>query len=140
MALSKRTRYRILERDEYTCRYCGANGAGVQLEVDHVIPRSRGGLDATWNLTAACQACNSGKSTIVPSQTIIDAVYAADLADKNQHGLYVPCGWCGKPVDMTGEAEYVAKYDWVDCGPCNATACEAYEEGAKSRRLRLVTN
>src|SRR5665811_496840 len=44
----KLTRREIFLRDGYTCQYCGARSSG--LTIDHVIPRSRGGLH-TWDLS-----------------------------------------------------------------------------------------
>lgn len=38
MAVSKRLRYEILRRDEFTCRYCGRRAPDVQLTIDHVVP------------------------------------------------------------------------------------------------------
>lgn len=56
------TRYRILERDNFTCQYCGRSAPDVVLNVDHRVPRSEGGTDEDGNLVTACQACNIGKS------------------------------------------------------------------------------
>lgn len=56
-------RFQILQRDGFTCQYCGARQAdGVALEVDHRTPRSLGGSDDPWNLLTACRDCNQGKS------------------------------------------------------------------------------
>lgn len=52
-------RNEILERDKYTCAYCGTDDA--QWAVDHVIPLSRGGSNERENLVACCQPCNSSK-------------------------------------------------------------------------------
>jgi 5-methylcytosine-specific restriction endonuclease McrA len=41
------------------CAYCGTSG--VPLEVEHIVPRSRGGSDRVSNLTLACHACNERK-------------------------------------------------------------------------------
>jgi 5-methylcytosine-specific restriction endonuclease McrA len=49
----------VFERDNYTCRYCGARG--VRLECDHVIPISRGGSNDMDNLATACLPCNRSK-------------------------------------------------------------------------------
>lgn len=58
-----RTRIRILSRDGHRCVYCGRSPRdGAVLEVDHRIPRSKGGGDDDSNLFTACWACNSGKS------------------------------------------------------------------------------
>lgn len=57
-------RIRILERDAFTCQYCGAQAPDVRLEVDHVIPRSKGGADEPLNLVTACAPCNRGKRAL----------------------------------------------------------------------------
>jgi 5-methylcytosine-specific restriction endonuclease McrA len=63
--VSKRLRFRILVRDRFTCRYCGARASdGAKLAVDHVKPRSKGGKTEATNLITACEPCNSGKSDI----------------------------------------------------------------------------
>lgn len=41
------------------CAYCGTEN--VPLEVEHIIPKSRGGTDRIDNLTVACHACNQAK-------------------------------------------------------------------------------
>lgn len=56
------TRFRILARDGFRCRYCGAGSHSVELHVDHVHPRSKGGRDDDSNLVTACRTCNLGKS------------------------------------------------------------------------------
>lgn len=55
----KLTRKEIFIRDDYTCQYCGVRGH--KLTIDHVIPRSRGGLHAWDNVVTACQTCNHRK-------------------------------------------------------------------------------
>lgn len=61
-SLSKKTRFMVLQRDDFTCQYCGRSAPTVKLEVDHIIPVSRGGKNSTDNLVTACFECNSGKS------------------------------------------------------------------------------
>lgn len=55
------TRFAVLERDRFRCRYCGDGPEGVRLHVDHVHPRSKGGSDDIDNLVTACESCNMGK-------------------------------------------------------------------------------
>lgn len=55
----KLTRKEIFIRDGYTCQYCGVRTSN--LTIDHVIPRSRGGLHTWDNVVAACQPCNHRK-------------------------------------------------------------------------------
>lgn len=63
MSVRKSVRFAVFDRDNYTCRYCGrSTDDGVILEVDHVIPRSKGGSDEIENLATACADCNRGKS------------------------------------------------------------------------------
>jgi len=61
--LSAKKRFRILNRDDFTCRYCGQSAPSVVLHVDHVIPVCNGGDDEDDNLVAACEDCNAGKSS-----------------------------------------------------------------------------
>jgi 5-methylcytosine-specific restriction endonuclease McrA len=49
----------LLEKWQRTCAYCGA--ANIPLEVEHIIPRSRGGSNRVSNLTLACTPCNQRK-------------------------------------------------------------------------------
>lgn len=73
MAVSKRTRFEVLRRDDFTCRYCRSRDN--ELTIDHVVPVALGGSDAPDNLVAACRDCNAGKSSIAP-----DAAFVADVA------------------------------------------------------------
>lgn len=60
--IGKRQRFGILNRDGFKCQYCGLTGESGELHVDHIIPVSKGGPNAPWNLLTACHACNLGKS------------------------------------------------------------------------------
>lgn len=56
-------RYNVLKRDNFTCQKCGATVQdGVKLEVDHIIPVSKGGKTNMSNLQTLCNRCNKGKS------------------------------------------------------------------------------
>jgi 5-methylcytosine-specific restriction endonuclease McrA len=55
----KLTRREIFTRDNHTCQYCGMIGG--DLTVDHVVPRSRGGLHTWDNVVTACRPCNHRK-------------------------------------------------------------------------------
>lgn len=59
--ISPKLRFEVFKRDKYVCQYCGACGPDVELEIDHVIPVSRGGTDDINNLKTACFKCNRGK-------------------------------------------------------------------------------
>lgn len=49
----------VLNRDNYICVYCGSEATVV----DHIVPKSHGGLDLPSNLVAACFRCNSAKGS-----------------------------------------------------------------------------
>jgi len=49
----------LLEKFDYQCVYCGAED--VPLEVEHIVPDSRGGTDRVDNLTISCHDCNQEK-------------------------------------------------------------------------------
>ncbi len=54
-------RFDILKRDNFTCQYCGKKPPEVELEVDHIIPLSKGGSNEEKNLTTSCERCNYEK-------------------------------------------------------------------------------
>ena len=51
----------ILQKYNYTCVYCEAKDVPLQLE--HVIPRARGGSNRVSNLVLACKKCNQKKGS-----------------------------------------------------------------------------
>ena len=51
------TRRAVFARDDWRCQYCGAAAENL----DHVVPRSRGGSHSWDNVVAACRRCNSRK-------------------------------------------------------------------------------
>ena len=55
------SRKNILLRDRNTCQYCGCVLTAGELTLDHVLPRSRGGLSTWENLVACCHECNRRK-------------------------------------------------------------------------------
>src|SRR6476469_1893616 len=61
----KITRRAVFARDSWTCQYCGSRS---NLTVDHVIPRSKGGLSTWENIVASCAPCNRRKGDHLPHQ------------------------------------------------------------------------
>lgn len=58
-------RFEILKRDGFKCVYCGAKPEQNKLHIDHVLPRSKGGLNIKSNLVTCCKECNLGKSDVL---------------------------------------------------------------------------
>jgi 5-methylcytosine-specific restriction endonuclease McrA len=65
LPLSRRT---VLARDLYTCQYCGGQPGRAELTVDHVLPRSRGGVTSWENVVTACGSCNRHKGNRTPDE------------------------------------------------------------------------
>jgi 5-methylcytosine-specific restriction endonuclease McrA len=71
------SRKAVLQRDDYTCAYCGVRAGSEQrgrvlsrtdMTVDHVLPVSRGGKNNWGNTVCACPACNSRKGGRTPHE------------------------------------------------------------------------
>jgi 5-methylcytosine-specific restriction endonuclease McrA len=64
----KFTRHNIFERDRNTCQYCGKHFDRRDLNLDHVIPRDRGGTTTWENIVCACIPCNTRKANRSPTE------------------------------------------------------------------------
>ena len=62
IALNRRS---VFARDGHRCQYCGAAAENI----DHVVPRSRGGQHAWENVVAACRPCNTHKEDRLLAET-----------------------------------------------------------------------
>lgn len=66
-SINYRTRFRVMRRDGFKCRICGASPATdpqVELHIDHIIPCAKGGSADIDNLQTLCSKCNLGKSDL----------------------------------------------------------------------------
>lgn len=61
VALNRRA---VFARDGHRCQYCGADAENI----DHVMPRSRGGPHSWENVVASCRSCNSRKENRTPNE------------------------------------------------------------------------
>jgi len=61
-------RHTIFARDEHRCQYCGGRFGSNELSLDHVVPRSRGGMTTWENVVCACVACNVRKGGRTPQE------------------------------------------------------------------------
>ncbi len=70
------SRRAVLDRDRWTCVYCGAQPGERQgrvlvradFTVDHIVPRSRGGRNSWTNTACACYRCNQRKADRTPKE------------------------------------------------------------------------
>ncbi len=64
---SLRLRFKVMKRDNFTCKQCGASPAknpAVELHIDHILAWSKGGNTIFENLQTLCSKCNLGKSNL----------------------------------------------------------------------------
>jgi 5-methylcytosine-specific restriction endonuclease McrA len=64
----KFTRQNVFERDKNICQYCGHKFDRKDLNIDHVVPRHRGGLTAWTNVVCSCVDCNRRKGSRSPEE------------------------------------------------------------------------
>ena len=64
----KLTRGNVFGRDKDTCQYCGKIFPREELNLDHVIPRDRGGKTTWENIVCSCIKCNSRKANRLPHE------------------------------------------------------------------------
>ena len=65
------TRKNVMLRDAHQCQYCGRRPPVRDLNIDHVLPRSRGGGDSWENLVTACRLCNLRKGWKTPEEAMM---------------------------------------------------------------------
>jgi 5-methylcytosine-specific restriction endonuclease McrA len=63
------SRRNLMIRDAYECQYCGVRpGQRAELNIDHIVPKSRGGEDTWENLVTSCKPCNLRKGRKTPEE------------------------------------------------------------------------
>lgn len=85
--ISKRTRFEVFKRDNFTCFYCGRHVPDVILELDHIMPISRGGTNEIDNLVTSCADCNRGKGGVPLSELASKGKYLGAKAELLQEQL-----------------------------------------------------
>lgn len=109
----KSQRFRVFYRDGFCCSYCNGRPGAENLQLDHLIPRSKGGSDHDLNLVTACNKCNGGKSNdfVVPPSWIAGTdTEGWCLLNRWQFGMWAfkvgPGGWW-----ISGASR--SKSDWL---------------------------
>ncbi|MCM8533097.1 MAG: HNH endonuclease [Lentisphaeraceae bacterium] len=65
---AKLSRRNIFLRDKHTCQYCYKKFPVKQLNIDHIIPRSRDGKTTWENVALSCLPCNTKKAARTPEE------------------------------------------------------------------------
>jgi diadenosine tetraphosphate (Ap4A) HIT family hydrolase len=81
-------RYNLLKESGGRCSLCGATKEERPLDVDHIIPRSRGGKTVTENLQVLCAKCNRSKGN----------KDTTDFRNHTEAETYQDCPFCGEKV------------------------------------------
>jgi len=68
MKRPKLSKKNVWKRDNYTCQYTGKKIKDGEGNIDHVVPRSKGGKSDWGNLVLACKDVNSRKGDLTPEQ------------------------------------------------------------------------
>jgi 5-methylcytosine-specific restriction endonuclease McrA len=84
IAVNRRT---VFARDSSRCQYCGAAAENL----DHVIPRSKGGPHTWENVVAACRRCNTRKEDRLPHEAGM-ALRRTPIAPHHRVQLLALCG------------------------------------------------
>lgn len=136
----------LLEKWNRRCAYCGETD--VPLQVEHIVPKSRGGTDRVSNLTLACRKCNLEKGSKTAAEFGYPDVQAkaakplhdAAAVNATRWALYRRLQATGLPVEVGTGARTkfnraqlgLPKAHWIDA------AC-AGESGERARvDLKLV--
>ena len=82
---SGRKKRHLWKRDQGRCHYCGCELTWKEKTVDHVIPRSKGGSNRTWNLVISCFPCNQRKADDDPDAKLLKLVFMRMRA----HQMYI---------------------------------------------------
>ena len=62
------SRSSIFKRDGYMCLYCGKILSRAELTLDHILPKSKGGVSSWLNLVSCCKTCNTLKANRTPAE------------------------------------------------------------------------
>lgn len=84
-------RLAIYIRDDFTCAHCGRNlrnlAAGERIELDHILPVSNGGTNATENLVTCCGG--KGGCNVRRSDTLVEIYHADNFAALARIGDFI---------------------------------------------------
>lgn len=64
----------VIYRDNFTCQYCNKKCSRNQVTIDHVVPKSKGGLSTWENTVTACKSCNNIKNDKTVSEAKLSLV------------------------------------------------------------------
>lgn len=109
----------VLRRDLFECQWCHARDCAF--EIDHILPWSAGGSDASWNLRTLCRPCNQKRSNHrtdvarARALPIILTCVGCDDGQATDDGSEPRNAWCSRCGHGTTSTQRQ-----IDCSPASA--------------------
>ena len=133
-AIPKSVRFEVFKRDKFTCQYCGESAPNVILEIDHIVPVSKGGGNDIMNLVTACRDCNSGKTNkrLDDNSAIMVQKNQLDIMQERREQLEMMIQWrasLDKELDIEADA--------INVYIKNNTKWEMDEEGIQATKRHI---
>jgi len=110
MAIPSELRQQVRERADYLCEYCHSSeeASAARFEIDHILPRSKGGSDTLDNLALACQHCNAYRYNFTegvdPQSELLTELFNPRSDDWNAHFIWKAGGLEIKGITAKGRA------------------------------------
>ena len=103
--ISKKIRFEVFKRDNFTCQYCGRSAPDVLLHVDHINPVANGGDNNILNLVTSCSDCNGGKGAKLLSDNSIITKQRKQLEEINERRVQLE-------LMLQWREELEKEYEW----------------------------
>lgn len=100
------SRKNLFRRDRHTCQYCGHRPPVDELSIDHVVPRSRGGISTWTNCVLSCLRCNRRKG----NRTVEEA--GMRLIHSPVEPTWTPCISIPLGKRRTSWQQFIAREYW----------------------------
>lgn len=93
--MSKKLRFEVFKRDNFTCQYCGQMAPNVLLDVNHINPVKERGINNIINLITSCRECNivNGANTFTDNQVITQQQQQLKLISEKRKQLKMMLDW-----------------------------------------------
>ena len=125
----------LLEKWGRKCAYCGKRD--VPLEIEHIVPRSRGGSDRVSNLTIACHKCNQTKGTQTAEEFGHPKIQAkAEKPLKATAFMNIVRRRMVDQLECDSTYGYITKHDRIELGLPKSHATDAFVIAGGSGQMR----
>ena len=145
--MTTKLRKQIKERDNYTCRQCGNSifaEPNLLLEIDHIIPISKGGLTKESNLQTLCWKCNRKKGAayvgLQPDEKALHSdARKTSLKTTKKQGMTTVVGY-GREFELQMETGEIEKFIILNEGDNNEVETVVLANGNTTFNLKPITD